>query len=68
MSDYSPTAIVTPRSDVTMLERLALVGFPGGLLGSNSRLVAHRPPPVQRLALAERQMRLLEVHRTHPEL
>ena len=68
MSDTSSsTAIVAIRSDETMLERLALVGFLAGYSGptrdsyrTDLRLFA--------VWLAERQVRLVDVQRTHIEL
>ncbi len=68
MSDSSPSAtIVTIRSDETMLERLALVGFLAGYSGptrdsyrTDLRMFAGW--------LIEREVRLLEVQRTHIEL
>jgi hypothetical protein len=67
MSDTSSTAIVAIRSDDTMLERLALVGFLAdysGPLGISYRTDLR----LFTVWLAERQDRLLDVQRTHVEL
>jgi hypothetical protein len=58
MGDCSPKAIVPLRSDVTMLERLALVGFLAGYSGPTRD--SYRTD-LRRFSawLAERQVRLL---------
>jgi site-specific recombinase XerD len=67
MSDCSPTAIVPLRSDMTMLERLALVGFLAGYSGP-TRDSYRTDLRLFSAWLALRQVRLLDVHRTHIEL
>jgi hypothetical protein len=68
MTDSSPSpAIVTIRSDEPMLERLALVGFLAGYSGPTRD--SHRTDLRMFVAwLADRQVRLLDVQRTHVEL
>src|SRR4249919_1363042 len=66
MSD-SPTAIVPLRSDDTMLERLALVGFLAGYSGP-TRESYRTDLRLFSVWLTDRQVRLLEVQRTHIEL
>jgi CRP-like cAMP-binding protein len=68
MDDSSrSTALVTVRFDETMLERLALVGFLAGYSGP-TRDSYRTDLRLFTTWLAERQVRLLDVQRTHIEL
>ena len=68
MSDSSAsTATVTIRSDDTMLERLALVGFLAGYSGP-TRESYYTDLGLFSGWLTDRHVRLLEVQRTHIEL
>ena len=68
MSDSSASsAIVTIRSDDTMLERLALVGFLAGYSGP-TRESCCTDLGLFSAWLTDRHVRLLEVQRTHIEL
>src|SRR5215211_2491946 len=68
MSDSSSsTAIVTIRSDEGMLQRLALVGFLAGYSGP-TRDSYRTDLRMFTVWLTERQVRLLDVQRTHVEL
>jgi site-specific recombinase XerD len=68
MSGVSPwTAVVAIRSDETMVERLALVGFLAGY-SAPTRDSYRTDLRLFTVWLAERQVRLLDVQRTHVEL
>ena len=68
MSKTSPsTTIVPTRADEGMLERLALVGFLAGYSGP-TRDSYRTDLRLFTVWLIERQVRLLEVQRTHIEL
>ena len=68
MSDSSATTtLVALRSDDTMLERLALVGFLAGYSGP-TRESYRTDLRLFTVWLTDRQVRLLEVQRTHIEL
>src|SRR5512132_3591647 len=68
MSDSSPSsAVVAIRSDETMLERLALVGFLAGYSGP-TRESYRTDLRLFTVWLTDRQVRLLAVQRTHIEL
>jgi site-specific recombinase XerD len=68
MNDSSPSAtIVTMRSDELPLERLALVGFLAGYSGP-TRDTYRTDQRMFAAWLLDRQVRLLDVQRTHIEL